>query len=512
MGASTISPQTALRNAGLARAMGGGARAAIAACLIVLGAVATGCSSEPTPQPNVPVAGGGTVGNGDLSGTPKPGQQWTTNDAPSSGDVDQNRPKMNAAASSSYESGVKAFMSGDLATAKKLFTDATNADPKAYQAYYSLGVVLERLKDDGAAAAYRQSYTVLPSYEPGIIAFGVYKAKKSQLSDADSFLTQKKGEMPKSAAITAALAEVKSLEKNTGDAQKLAQEALKINPDYRPAMVVIARDHYRNRRLDLALYALQAILDGFEPVSENPPRDKGNPEALLLRGLIYKEQGNRPGAIDQFTKALAVRPDLVEGRVQLATFLLEAGDATQAQPLLEGALRFDLENVAAQLLLGDCYRLQGRYADAKTRFDYVAGKDSSMPMVHYDLALLYLFAPSFPGLTPMQQIDNATAELKKYQELRDKNVTDDSDELLQRAKLKRGELEAQAAAASAPAPAIPPAGGAKPGDKPAPAGGDKPAPAGGDKPAPAGGDKPAPAGGDKPAPAGGDKPTPGPGN
>ncbi len=58
--------------------------------------------------------------------------------------------------------------------------------------------------------------------------------------------------------------------------QRLAQEALKLNPDYRPAMVIIARDHFRNRRLDLALYALQAILDGFEPVNENPPRDKEN--------------------------------------------------------------------------------------------------------------------------------------------------------------------------------------------------------------------------------------------
>jgi len=41
--------------------------------------------------------------------------------------------------------------------------------------------------------------------------------------------------------------------KDTGSAQRIAQEALKINPDYRPAMVIIARDHYRNRRLDLAL-------------------------------------------------------------------------------------------------------------------------------------------------------------------------------------------------------------------------------------------------------------------
>src|SRR5262249_49783251 len=66
-------------------------------------------------------------------------------------------------------------------------------------------------------------------------------------------------------------------------------------------------------------------------------------------------------------------------------------------------------------------------------------------------------------------------ELKRYQELRKKGETDDSDELLNRAKLKEGELEAAAKAAQ-PVPAAPAkpaaapdagakdaAGGAKPG-------------------------------------------------
>src|SRR5262249_56151176 len=90
---------------------------------------------------------------------------------------------------------------------------------------------------------------------------------------------EKRGQMPKSAGVAATLAEIKSLQKDTGAAQRIAGEALKINPDYRPAMVIMARDHYRNRRIDLALYALQAILDGFG--DENPPRDKDNAEAML---------------------------------------------------------------------------------------------------------------------------------------------------------------------------------------------------------------------------------------
>ena len=62
-----------------------------------------------------------------------------------------------------------------------------------------------------------------------------------------------------------------------------------MNPDYKPAMVAIAHDHYRARRVELAKYALQAVLDGFGESS--PPRDKDNPDAHLIRGLIERQEG-----------------------------------------------------------------------------------------------------------------------------------------------------------------------------------------------------------------------------
>lgn len=427
--------------------------------------VAVGCDSSTDVQPQVPITGGGVIGTGDLSGTPQPGQQWSMTDQGSGAGIGENRPKMNESALGSYQQGMTAFVAGDLATAKQHFTAATQADANAFQAFYSLGVVQERLKDDaGAFSSYRQSYTVQKDYEPAIVAWAMLKARKGNLSEADTFLTQKRNELSKSAAVLSALAEVKSLGKDTGSAQSLASEALKINPSFKPAMVVIARDYFRARKLDLALYALQGILDGFD--DENPARDKDNPEALLIRALIYKEQGLRAKSITELENALRVRPDMVEARVQLATFYLQAGDSAKARPLIEGALRFDNENVLAQLLLGDCYRLEGKVADAKTRFDYVVKRDASMPQVHYNLGLLYLFSSGVPGMTPMQQIDAAKASFTKYQELRPSGTADDSDELLNRVKLKRGELEA-AAAAAAPQPAPPaeekkPEGEAKP--------------------------------------------------
>ena len=168
------------------------------------------------------------------------------------------RPRMNGGAATAYAAGMKAFRAQDLRGAISQFSKATEADSRAFQAYYSLGVVKERLGDvGGALAAYRQATTIVPDYEPAIAGLSVLLARSGRPDEAVEYLNQRMAAMPKSAAVSAALAEVRSIQGDSGAAQRLAQEALKKRPDYRPAMVTIARDHYRARRLELALYALK---------------------------------------------------------------------------------------------------------------------------------------------------------------------------------------------------------------------------------------------------------------
>ena len=435
-----------------------------AAALLVLGLLLPACAGS-QEQPTSPDGSGATAGPGEpgASGAPTtPVGQYAISDAPSSGEA-ANRPKMNGAAAEAYAAGLAAFRAGDLDGARTQFGKATQADSSAYQAFYSLGVVRERLGDnDGALSAYRQATVVVSDYEPAIAAYGVLAARMGKTTEAEDFLQQKRARLPKSAAVDAALAEVKSIQGDSGASQKLAQEALKKNPDYRPAMVTIARDHYRTRRLDLALYTLRGILDGFGP--ENPPRDPNSAEARLLRGLIFREQGLRKPAIDDFRKAIEQRSDLVEARLNLAAYLLESGNAPEAAQLLEGALRYDKSNIMARLNLGDAYRLLGKTAEAKRELDWVAAKDSSLAAVHYDLGLLYLFSDNVPGFTPKQATDKAIQELELYKRMKPRTAgPDDTEELIARAKSKKALIESKeqeaaaqkSAAAAAPPPTAP---------------------------------------------------------
>jgi tetratricopeptide (TPR) repeat protein len=365
---------------------------------------------------------------------------------------------LEGAAKSAYEKGWQAWLSGDLQGAKKGFQEAQSLAPKSPAPPYSLGIVQERLGDlAGAQMSYRSAFTSAPEHEISMCAYALSLAGSGHGGEADTFLKDKLGKNDKSPRLTTCAAEVKSIQKDHGSAQQLAQDALRMNPDFKEAMVTIARDHYRARKLDLAKYALQAILDGFGDAS--PARDKDNAEARVLRGLIYREGGARAVALQDFEVAVKKRPDMVEALVNLGSMRLEAGNANDAVPVLESATRFGPNSAIAHLNLGDAYRLQGKYDQAKKEFDQALSLDSSLAAAHYDLGLMYLTAPSIPGTSADSQVSTAIKELETYKTMRGPKapmgVDDQIDDLLARAKAKQAELKNAVAQPAAAAPAAP---------------------------------------------------------
>jgi tetratricopeptide (TPR) repeat protein len=443
----------------LQRLFGVGLAAVIALCAVA-GAPACGGDKKEVKYPGDAGAGGIVTDN-------QGAQVGVVEGAGTSG--------LEGAAKSYYEQGWQAWLHGDLSGAKKGFQQAASADPKSPAPPYSLGVVLERLGQlADAQQSFREAFSKSPDHELSMCAYALSLADSGHTGEADTFLTDKRGKRPNSPRLTSCNAEVKSIAKDHGSAQQMAQDALRMDPDFKEAMVTIARDHYRARKMDLAKYALQAILEGFGDAS--PARDKENAEAHLLRGLILRESGARAVALQDFEAAVKRRPDLVEALVNLGSMRLEAGNANDALPVLESATRFAPNNAVAHLNLGDCYRLLGRSADAKKEFDQALSFDSSLAAVHYDMGLLYLNAQSIPGTSADQQVSQAIKEFEAYRTMRGPKappgVDDQIDDLLNRAKAKQAELHQAAAAPPpaakpAPAPAAPaPAKPAAPAPKP----------------------------------------------
>ncbi len=362
-------------------------------------------------------------------------------------------PDMSPQAARYYAAGMRAFEKADLKGAAEQFGRALSVDRHAYAAHLGVGIVEERRGELAKALdSYSAALAIAPEYGPAIAAKVRLLLGRGLSPDAEAFARAAAGKYPDSAAVLGALAEVLSARGRPPSAQKLAQQALKKDPDYRPAMVTLARDHYRARRLDLALYTLTAILDGYG--SENPPRDKNNADAHLLRAQIYKERGKRKLAMDELVAVLALRPDLVSARLALAVYMLEAGNAGEARPILEKALEYEPSNALVHLNLGDAYRLLGKPRDALDHLEWVSRKDDSLAQTHYNLGLVYLFSTGVPGVTEEQAVDRAIEAFERFKKLAPRvarGAGDDVDDLIARARNKKAIIEALKAEPEAPA-------------------------------------------------------------
>ena len=208
-------------------------------------ALSSGACGGATPKLTHPTAStdGGVTGTTTVSN--QQGQTVGVSAGPSADS------ELTGDAKASYDKGFAAWMAGDLAGAKAAFQDAANKAPSAGGPRYSMGCIAERLGDtQGALDAYRQSYTANPKYEIAMGAYALLLARSGRGSDAEQFLSSKGSS--DSVRLMTYQAEVKSIEGDSPGCENLAQQALTKQPDFKDAMVVIARDLYRNHHWELA--------------------------------------------------------------------------------------------------------------------------------------------------------------------------------------------------------------------------------------------------------------------
>ena len=210
-------------------------------------------------------------------------------------------------------------------------------------------------------------------------------------------------------------------------------------------------------------YALQAILDGAGRRID-PAARPGNPEGLLLRGLIERESGPaQAGARRLRTGDRAKRPDLFEAYVNLGEMKLEAGNASEAQAPLESAVRYAPNVAIAHLDLGDCYRLLGRTGGREEGARH--GASAWTQRLRGSITISGCSTCSrraCPGrrartISSRRRSASSRRTSRCAGAKTPKGPGDDVDELLSTAKRKQSELQLKKqAAAAAPPPATPP--------------------------------------------------------
>lgn len=465
-------------------------RAAIAPILALVALPLYVACGERKPATTAKTSASAPTETAPTTGTPPPKSDGVTGEAPPPPPAPGQSSKLVGSARAAYDAGVGLYNAGDLPGAAGQFQNAISAEPKAYEAYYALGVTYERMgKTSDALEAYRNAYKLNPNYDAAIAAYGFLLFRQGSRTEAETFLSDQSAKNPKALGVMTALAEIKSLGGDSNSAQTLAGNVLTVEAKYEPAMVLIARDHYRRGRVDLATYVLSAILDGQKtqeekekglPAKTNPPRAPNNAEAHLLRAIILQKSGERLAAAKWFETAAKLRPDLVDAQLQVGLIRLEANDADGALEPLRRAVQYQSGNAEAHLALGDAYRLGNKGPDAKKEYQWViaaTGAPANLKaLAQYNMGLLYFLTPGMDGLSNVQRYDKSVEFWNQYKTAKGTASgpawPQDADDLIEQARRARAADAAGAAGAGGTAPkaAAPAATPAKPAaSAPAPA-------------------------------------------
>ena len=110
-----------------------------------------------------------------------------------------------------------------------------------------------------------------------------------------------------------------------------------------------------------------------------------------LGAILADHYWDWPGAERHFTRAIELAPNNVSALHFYSFYLAYTGNASQALPLAERAVRLDPLSLHAQVNLGVILNMARRYDEAVEQFERTLDLDSGYAMTHAMLGLTYAF-------------------------------------------------------------------------------------------------------------------------
>lgn len=185
---------------------------------------------------------------------------------------------------------------------------------------------------------------------------------------------------PTHAASHANLATALSESDQLDEAIKEFQRALALNPDMLAARIAFAETLRRAKRLEEAATSFKAILD----------HDKVNHAAFNGLGLVYRDMGDLPRALECFEYAVGLAPKISDYRINFGTTLQRAKLNEFAAEQLHEAVKLKPNWLDAVVLLGESLQEQHRFDEAKECFERAQQIKPREPELSERIGFLYL--------------------------------------------------------------------------------------------------------------------------
>ncbi|MBW1904111.1 MAG: tetratricopeptide repeat protein [Deltaproteobacteria bacterium] len=139
-------------------------------------------------------------------------------------------------------------------------------------------------------------------------------------------------------------------------------------------------------------------------------------ELHFLRGeKLEAEPGQLREAMAAYERAIQLRPSYAEALMALGIQLLAGGNYPAALSHFQAAERLVPTLPAIHVNLGDAYRATQEWTEAQRAYRRALALQSKLPEAHYGLGLLFLTAAGdFPGLDELSAYEKAVNEFKTY--------------------------------------------------------------------------------------------------
>ena len=179
-------------------------------------------------------------------------------------------------------------------------------------------------------------------------------ADDKQLDEAIAELREAIQDQPETVFLHTELARLLMRRGDVPAALQACQKALRLDPKYQPAYLVLGQLHANLQHKEEAQAAFRKAIE-LEPLDE---------EGYIYLGILHLAAGQQSEAIAVFQELLRVQPTSLRGLYELGRLYAEKGDYEQAEDLLKRAIAQQPQFERALSVLGTVYEVQKRYGEA----------------------------------------------------------------------------------------------------------------------------------------------------
>ena len=387
--------------------------------LLLVGSVAWGCGSAPEPKPDEPIV---------VEEEEKPSEEITPlteedrqikvaakddageeEEVPDSAvpmDVEAPAPAIEAMGEDASRQLATAAQTADSdpAAARKLVEQAVSDNPRCFQCYYSLGVLLEKEgKFAQATHAYQQALKIHPAHLQSAINLSNLYMRLARHREAQILVSAAVRAAPRDLGLRNQLAAVLLASRQYDKAAEQSKGVLLVDERNVQAMIYLAQAYYHWGKHELA----ERILLKAKEID--------NTNALIHNrlGFVYLKMEDMSAAIAAFKKATDLDPSLPEAHNNLGALYNQARDYTTAAEVLRKAVALAPRFFEAYLNLGNALRGGKNFKDAEDAYRRAlqVKPDSRRPL--FNLGLLYL-DDEVPGYEKSTRLKLAVEQLEKF--------------------------------------------------------------------------------------------------